>query len=222
MLGLMILIGCGEVEGDSIEDCMSQSFCNYLNQDVKTEGSDLANALRDQLVYDEDDIYFTYIINPGGDILFISYHSIHEITHKELDILIPLSSDLIKIVNQFYNIDYVETTILFDEYIEVQINHNEDQSIDFISANLSYDSSKDDEEEVIIHDLEFYFPTVEMLLNYQPIDQIWWYGPPDSIYIEKEDTLRVIRDGDSNTEMINSKIRELLVDYDYILYNPYS
>ena len=61
---------------------------------------------------------------------------------------------------------------------------------------------------------------IELFLNYENIDRIWWYGPPKSIYIEKEDTLRVIRDGDSNTEMINSKIRELLVGYDFILYNP--
>ena len=43
---LLFLAACGRIpHGESIEDCMETANCYYLDNNVKTEGSDLSIAL---------------------------------------------------------------------------------------------------------------------------------------------------------------------------------
>ena len=52
---LLILTGCGRTpQGKSIEDCMETENCSYLDNNVKTEGSELSNALLELLIDQSD------------------------------------------------------------------------------------------------------------------------------------------------------------------------
>ncbi len=216
-----LFISCGITEGDSIEDCQEIGYCDYLNKSVKNEGSDLALALMDQLLDDSDDIIFSYSIDPGGDSFWIEYTSNEDLSHTALDILIPLMKDLILTVSEYYEIDDIRTNISIDEDILVNVYFDDVLEIDYIAVDLEYASLKDDSEQEIMNYLEIYADKVKLLLDYEEINKIWWYGSvTNGVYLDIEDyTIKVTRLGTAKTERIDAKINEILEGYDYILFD---
>lgn len=218
----ILFIGCGITEGKSIEDCQEIGYCNYSDKNIKNEESSMAQALRNQLLDDADDIVFSYSINPGGDSLWIEYTSNDELSHTALDILILLMKDLILTVNEYYEIDNIRTNIIIDDDVYVKVYFDELLQVDYIAVDLDYVSLKNDSEQEIIDYLVTYANKVKLLLDYEKINKIWYYGSINNgVYLDiVDDTIKVIRLGTAKTEKIDAKIQEILEGYNYTLYDP--
>ncbi len=218
----ILFIGCGITEGDSIEDCQEIGYCNYSDKNIKNEESSMAQALRNQLLDDADDIVFSYSINPGGDSLWIEYTSNDELSHTALDTLILLMKDLILTVNEYYEIDNIRTNIIIDDDVYVKVYFDELLQVDYIAVDLDYVSLKNDSEQEIIDYLVIYANKVKLLLDYEKINKIWYYGSINNgVYLDiVDDTIKVTRLGTAKTDRIDAKINEILEGYDYILYDP--
>jgi hypothetical protein len=217
LLILSVFSGCGIPNGESIEDCMSIGNCYYLDKDVKVESSELSSSLRNLLIDESDEMYFSYMINPGGDAMSLVYHNNGEMTNSSLDQLILLTAQMVEVVNQYYEIDAIETSIIFEEHIEIIVSHDQELNVSYLVAEINFDNSNLDSESQIISYLEENQQPVKFLLDYEEFDRIWWYeGGITSIYIEKDGSNIIIyRMGIAYSDAIDTKISDLLDEYEF-------
>lgn len=213
----LILFGCGIPEGKSIEDCMNIGSCYYSDRDVKIEDSELALSLRNLLIDEADDIYFSYMINPGGDSINLIYQKNAEVTNSSLDQLIALTAQMIEVVNQHYEIDVIETIIKFESDISISVSHDQEMKIIYLVANLNSSNSDLDEENQVIIYLDQRVDTISLLLEYGGFDRIWWYGSgSDSVYIDISDiNLTIWTLGVGNNTAVRNEIQVLLEGYNF-------
>jgi hypothetical protein len=130
----------GIPDGKSIEDCMEIGYCYYSEKDVKTEGSEFADSLKELLVNEADDIVFTYSINPENDAMWIEYISSEDISVESLDELLDILKQTVEVISSYYDIDTIYTKLLYSDYIEVKVVINDSLIITESIAYINYET----------------------------------------------------------------------------------
>lgn len=215
-----ILSSCGTPRGESIEDCRNMGgSCLYWDNDVKTEGSDLALSLQDLLINESDDIIFSYSIYPEFDKMVFTYYSSDEISVSSLDQLIPLTAHMIVVLNQYYEIDTIETRINYNQNITITVSHGQDLKITSLVADLNSNNADEDSVDQYLVYLEQRADKVRLLLDYGGFDLIYWCGKGSNVVFIKiiDENMNIATSGIGDDTAVHSKIQELLEGYYYTI-----
>ncbi|XMB85376.1 hypothetical protein RJG79_08075 [Mycoplasmatota bacterium WC44] len=231
LITLLVLTGCsfpgaGIPHGKSIEDCMEIGHCYYINKNVKNEESELSDKLKMLLINEkEDDIYFGYSINPGGDNISIRYISGGVISHNSLDELVDVFINAQNIVDELYDVDEVNFTGLYDDSLGVNITLDEEGRVKHVHFDFDYKSNNEiyaDKEADIIEYLEVHFEKVKICLDYDLTNSIFLYGHSLSYirFYKEVNFVRVTRESNAKSDSIDERILELYSDYNIVFYDP--
>jgi len=216
IIALPIMVSCKLTPtGESIEECRGIGQCTYLDKDVRTEGSDMSNALKLLLQSDLDEMIFSYWIDPGSEGITITYYTHEEISISILDALMPLLEQIESTVSDYYDIENINCVIVFEDKIKIRATHSANSDGTYIMVDLEYDYSSDDTEQYIIDKLEEYTDIIEILIDSNYVDEISWYGAGTNVIklIIGTHKVTVVRYGNTDSEVIDTKITQLLNKY---------
>lgn len=211
----MMLSGCGIPHGESIEDCRTMSQCYYNDKSVRTEGSEMSNELKTLLLNEEDDLIFFYSRNPGGEYVYLVYHSVNTLSHESIDEISNILINVIDVVNNHYIFDEIEVHIEYGN-TDLIIHFDENKNTSFISSRIdmkTYGNADDFSEEDIISNLESNADTVKLLIDYFSPAYITWFGIGKITIITEIDSISIWLKDDIDTSVIRLKIEELLDGY---------
>ena len=181
ILVLLLLSSCVGVvpDGVSIEDCIEKGLCNYNNNDVTTEGSELSMELMALMLFEDDQFTFNFGINPGGAAMSYTYASNEPFTHALLDDFITLMKDATVLTDNRYEIIEYTYNIQFEDGFIANPHLDENYELEYLSfsfdGRLTKSIETDTEAEILSH-LEDTMDEVKSCIDYAFTDHIYWYG----------------------------------------------
>ena len=222
LLLTLFLTSCVGVvpKGESIEDCLEQGLCNYLNNDVRTEGSPLAEELKLLIRNDPDSFHFSYGIHPGGDHMSFTYETSEPFDADLMDALLALTVAATTTTESLYAIDEYFYQVMLKEGFVASLYFDDVMELKYLSFSFDDRSSsaiEDDTEEETLSRMARDLDDVKACLDYPGTSMVYWYGNAlRGIFLQVDGSIVTVSIYEDEIEdnPIAQYIQEALVDYD--------
>lgn len=219
---LLLLSGCifqnsGVTEGDSIEDCMTQTYCEYKDKNARFEGSEYAGSLYELVLEEDDVIRFSYIVNPSGDTMIVRYESASDINDDLIDDILVLLAEAQLITGIYYEVDNIHLTLITDDYVFLEATYENDMDVEEVNVILGYNVVYDDfSTENVISRIESVESSLLTIIDNEHITQIEIYDYQSNTVVaeyEGDNDITITLSRNTNKDTIKTHLISTLSGY---------